>query len=1171
MNPTGTGEPTVSKCRPGAPQLDDPRVAAALEAYLAAREAGQNPDRQALFDRHPDIAAALRECLEGLELVEGVAAAAGGGGPDPPADLGPEGVLGDFRLLRELGRGGMGIVYEAEQLSLTRRVALKVLPFAGTLDPRHLQRFRREAQAAAQLHHPHIVPVYFVGCERGVHFYAMQLIDGNSLADMIAQLRGPAWSGLGCRVSEIGNALPDPRHPIPDTRSCTAPVAALSTVLGRRDTAFYRRAAEVVAQAAEALEYAHALGIVHRDVKPANLLLDAAGHVWVTDFGLARFSTDAELTASGDLLGTLRYMSPEQALARHGLVDHRTDVYSLGATLYELLTLRPAIGGEEKQDVLRQIAFEEPAPPRKLARSIPAELETVTLKCLAKNAAERYATVGELADDLRRWLGDQTIKAKPPTPAQRAAKWARRHRPVVWSALAALLAVVVAVAGSVGWVARDRTLRREQAVLEAAAAWEDIDQLRRQGKWTAALAVTRRVETLLAGGGADPDLRRQFAELGRDLQMAADLEEIRLNQSDVKNERFDDGRADVEYAAAFRGFGIDVDASEPAEAAERIRAGTISDELVAALDDWAGIRERRGWRGEGHLRAVARAVDPDPWRNRLREALERRPLKVLEELAASAEVGRQYPSSVILLARSLWNAGATERAMAIIHQAQVLRPEDLWINCELGHYLRHTQPPRTDEATRYLMAAVAVRPLSPGTRVNLGEALKALGKLSEAEAQYRLAIQLKPNYAMAHLGLGNTLSSMGMETEATAEYRQAIQIKPEYAVAYLDLGNALGRRGKWADAADIFRQAIALQPDYAEAFTNLGNALDALGKPAEAMAEYRRATGLKPDLPQPRINLGNVLARLGKPVEAMAEYRRATGLRPELPEAHQGLGVVLQQLGQHAEAADAYLRAIQIKPEDAQAHYSLGNALAAQGKLTDAADAYRRALGLKPDYAEAHCNLADVFSRQGRFADALAAYRRGHELGSQQPNWRYPSARWVREAERLVALGAKLPKVLAGEAQPADAAERMALAKMCQEHKELYAASARFYSEAFAAQPTLAAGAARYNAACAAALAGSGQGKDAGGLDEQERSRLRGQALIWLRSELDDLRRRLDNKPIKSRPAILQEMQHWQRDTDFAGVRGPEELKKLPETERPEWQKLWEDVETLRKRAAEKE
>jgi tetratricopeptide (TPR) repeat protein len=354
--------------------------------------------------------------------------------------VGPGTPLGDFRLIREVGRGGMGVVYEAEQLSLGRRVALKVLPFAATMDSRHLQRFHNEARAAAGLHHEHIVPVYAVGQERAVHFYAMQFIDGQTLAEFIAQPKGAAPADTG----NLSHAASEPSVPPPAPAAETAPARAAATAPGPRSPADYRAVAKWMAQAAEALEHAHAMGIVHRDIKPGNLMLDAQGKLWVTDFGLARWSADGSLTLTGDLVGTLRYMSPEQALAKHGLVDHRTDVYSLGATLYELLALRPAIDGRDREEILRHIAFAEPRPLRARDHSIPVDLETITQKAMAKEPAERYATAQELADDLRRWLEDRPIEARRPTLAQRAAKWCKRHLTAIWAVGIVLL---LAVAG----------------------------------------------------------------------------------------------------------------------------------------------------------------------------------------------------------------------------------------------------------------------------------------------------------------------------------------------------------------------------------------------------------------------------------------------------------------------------------------------------------------------------------------------------------------------------------------------------------------------------------------------------------------------------------------------------------------------------------------------------
>jgi WD40 repeat protein/serine/threonine protein kinase len=448
-------------------------VARVADEFLERQKQGERPDAEEYAARYPQAAPVLRKVLASLQVL-GLSGrdhrARGNAASDEPAT----GMLGDFHILREVGRGGMGVVYEADQLSLGRRVALKVLPFASTLDAKQLQRFKNEAQAAAHLHHQSIVPVYATGCERGVHYYAMQFIEGQTLAAVVRDLRQQAgleegepkstgnaraslaaelvsgrWapaSPAGCAAEAKGEAAdPPPTTPyqppssapaVPASAADTRVAKALSTQGLARSSEFFRTVAHLGVQAAEALEHAHQLGVIHRDVKPANLLVDVRGNLWVTDFGLAHCQSLAGLTMTGDLMGTLRYMSPEQALVQRVVVDHRTDVYSLGVTLYELLTLEPAFAGHDRRDVLRQIAFEEPRPPRRLVKTIPAELETIVLKAMAKNPTDRYATAQELADDLQRFLENRPIRARRPGVGKRAVLWVRR-RPAV----AALLAV----------------------------------------------------------------------------------------------------------------------------------------------------------------------------------------------------------------------------------------------------------------------------------------------------------------------------------------------------------------------------------------------------------------------------------------------------------------------------------------------------------------------------------------------------------------------------------------------------------------------------------------------------------------------------------------------------------------------------------------------------------
>jgi serine/threonine protein kinase len=470
----------TNHCPPDQAEVLDDRtrmVLDVLEQYLDGLERGAEPDIEPLVAGHPEIAEELRSYFQQLQEVHRAARseAAESSPPRLPEPETPErGRLGDFRILREIGRGGMGVVYEAEQISLGRRVALKVLPFAATLDAKQLQRFKNEAQAAAQLHHTHIVPIYAVGCDRGVHYYAMQFIEGQTLAELIAERRalrsggsGPQSPGAALSASQVDTPhAPEHREADAPRAPSTLAIAGRSTERSAREPDYFRAIARLGIQAAEALEHAHQLGVLHRDIKPANLLIDATGHLWIADFGLARFQTEKPLTHSGDIVGTLRYMSPEQALAKRALVDHRTDIYALGATLYEGLTLEPAYPGADREELLQQIAWDDPKPPRRWNPALPIELETIVLKAMAREPDGRYATAQELADDLQCFLENRPIHAVRPTVRERMVKWSRRHKPVLAVAAAAAVCafLALAVAMVVIWHEKDRA---EKALVEA--------------------------------------------------------------------------------------------------------------------------------------------------------------------------------------------------------------------------------------------------------------------------------------------------------------------------------------------------------------------------------------------------------------------------------------------------------------------------------------------------------------------------------------------------------------------------------------------------------------------------------------------------------------------------------------------------------------------------------
>ncbi len=368
--------------------------------------------------------------------------------------------IGEFTLIREIGRGGMGVVYEATQASLNRQVALKVLPVSGRMDQRQIQRFQNEARAAAQLQHPNIVPVFSTGTDAGVHFYAMQLIQGHDVAHYIRHAKNVVESpraprsgdtphlaaGTTAQVYQQTSALVKPylTSAVAEGSTLSAPLSDFIEMMADRksvvaDRKMFEAIIQIGIQTADALHYAHQTGVVHRDIKPSNLMLDHDGKLWVTDFGLAQIQGAGAITMTGEVIGTLRYMSPEQPLGQRVLVDQRTDVYSLGVTLYELLTFKKAFGGDNPKEIIRQVCFDEPVSIRRLNPRVPEDLETIVLKAMSKNPADRYQTARELAEDLERFRTDQPINARRPTLLQQGRRWVRRNTGLAAVGAAAIL------------------------------------------------------------------------------------------------------------------------------------------------------------------------------------------------------------------------------------------------------------------------------------------------------------------------------------------------------------------------------------------------------------------------------------------------------------------------------------------------------------------------------------------------------------------------------------------------------------------------------------------------------------------------------------------------------------------------------------------------------------
>lgn len=379
--------------------------------------------------------------------------------------------LGDYRIVREIGRGGMGIVYEAVQESLHRRVAVKVLPQQLLLDPKHLMRFEREARTAARLHHTNIVPVFGTGEDDGFHYIVMQYIRGISLDNFSAPSRTNPKPSDETETGSLNVVTPG----LEKSSSNHQPTQES----GHGElTALFRDCRKVCAlglQAAEALAYAHAQGVLHRDIKPANLLLDTDGNLWITDFGVAKIVGTIQETRTGDTVGTLRYMAPEQLA---GKPDVRSDIYSLGLTLYELLCLRPAFDATVHSQLMHQVLHEAPPRLRSLRPDVPRDLETIVLKTIARKPEDRYQTVSELVGDLQKFLSDRPISARRPSAAELLWRWCRRNPAVATLASLSLsLLVTVAVVASYGYAkTRAANKRVENAYQAELSAREKADE-----------------------------------------------------------------------------------------------------------------------------------------------------------------------------------------------------------------------------------------------------------------------------------------------------------------------------------------------------------------------------------------------------------------------------------------------------------------------------------------------------------------------------------------------------------------------------------------------------------------------------------------------------------------------------------------------------------------------
>jgi tetratricopeptide (TPR) repeat protein len=977
--------------------VDPERVQA---IFLEAAEQDSPAGRAAVLDRQCGSDAELRRRVETLlkaheapgPFLESRAPVLAGTVDEPRVTEGPGTGIGPYKLIEQVGEGGMGTVWMAQQTEPVKRlVALKLIK-AGMDSKQVIARFEAERQALALMDHPNIARVLDGGTtSAGRPYFVMDLVKG-----------------------------------VPITRYCDEHRLTL------------RQRLELFLPVCEAVQHAHQKGVIHRDLKPSNVLValyDGKPVPKVIDFGVAKAAGQALtekslVTGFGAIVGTLEYMSPEQAQINQLDVDTRSDIYALGVLLYELLTgttplERKRVKEAGLLEALRIIREEEtPRPstrlstaeevptiaanrgtdPKKLSALFRGELDWIVMKALEKDRNRRYETANGFAADVQRYLADEPVLACPPSAGYRLRKFARRNKGGL-AAAALVLSFLVLTGSGVGWAVRDRAAReeevaRQQEQRQAKVAGEvgsilaEVDRLEKEQRWPEALAAARRAGAAVAGGEADAETAQRVRQRLRDLELIDRLEQIRMEQIRM-DQRAGIAERDRAYARAFRDYGVDVEELAVEASIERLKARpALAIPLAAALDEWVfwprgGVSE---WTGAGKKRllAVARGIDPEPLRDWLRSAQGRPASQTRDELrrlADSINVRAHPPVTLVGLARTLMRVRQSGLAVRVLRDAQFVYPGDFWLAFELGGALSRQKD--HEEAVRFFTAAVSIRPESTAYG-GLGDALREWGKLDEAIAAYRKAIERAPSSREAasnYVDLGIALRLQKKPDEAMAACRKAIDLSPTFTTAYRHLALDLRARGKLDEAAGVYRKLIEIHPNSSIAYNHLGFALRDLKKPNEANAAFdkaielaRKRVELNPKSTHEHWQLASILRAQGKLDEAIDAYRKGLAIDPRNAGLHNHLGLTLRARKKWAEAIDAYRNAIKFDPMTALYYSNLGVALLDQNKTGEAIDAYRKAVELDPKSAGAHNNLGAALAKQGQLDDAVAALRKAIEL-----------------------------------------------------------------------------------------------------------------------------------------------------------------------------------------------